>query len=278
MKKLLAFVLILISARLFAQSNSCCNLSVNAQNNMLAMNEDFAKTHLNPLPFKLQNARGIMVEFKTPDGKTGHAYLVKNDKPTSKVIFVYHEWWGLNDYIKQEADKLQAEIGDVDVYAIDLYDGMVATTREDAQKYMGQMNEDRSKAIIQGAITLVGTKARITSIGWCMGGGWSMQSALLEGKQAAGCVMYYGMPESNITKLKTLNCDILGIFGTQDKFINPEVVKTFQANMQKAGKKVTVHNYNADHAFANPSNPKFNKEFTEDAHAKTIAYIKQKFA
>ena len=90
--------------------------------------------------------------------------------------------------------------------------------------------------------------------------------------------MYYGMPESNMAKLKTLNCDILGIFGTQDKYINPDVVKAFEANMKKAGKKVTVHNYNADHAFANPSNPKFNKEYTDDAHAKALAYIKQKLS
>ncbi len=86
--------------------------------------------------------------------------------------------------------------------------------------------------------------------------------------------MYYGMPETSLDKLKKIDCPVLGIFATEDKFINPTVVKTFEANMQKAGKKLTVINYNADHAFANPSNPKHNKAFAADAHAKVLAFLK----
>lgn len=277
MKKLLLLLAVAYGG-LSAQTNSCCiNTSVNHENNMLAMNEEFAKTHLNPLPFSLPNPKGEMVTFKTADGKDGQAYEVKSSKPTNKVLFVFHEWWGLNDYIKQEADKWSEELGDVNVYALDLYDGQVAASREEAQKLMGGMKEDRSKAIIQGAIEFVGKKAKICNIGWCMGGGWSLQAALLEGKQAIGCVMYYGMPETDLARLKTLNCDVIGFFGTQDKFINQQVVKTFQENMKKVDKKITVYNYNADHAFANPSNPKFDKKATEDAHDKALAYLKAKF-
>ena len=259
-----------------AQAPSCCGPSVNDRNNLLAMNEEFAKTHLPPTPFVLEGGKGNMIEFKTGDGKTARAYLVKSDKPTDKVLFIFHEWWGLNDYMKQEAEKYKSELGNVNVYAIDLYDGNVATTVPDAQKYMGGLKEERAKAIIQGAVTLVGKDAKIATIGWCMGGAWSLQSALLEGKQAVGCVMYYGMPEKNIIRLKTLNCDVMGVFGTQDNFINPEVVKQFEADMKAAGKKLTVYNYDAVHAFANPSNPEFNKEYSEDAHAKALAYLKGK--
>ena len=46
------------------------------------------------------------------------------------------------------------------------------------------------------------------------------------------------MPELDVKKIKTLNCDILGIFGTQDKFINPDVVKKFEENMKAARQKV----------------------------------------
>jgi carboxymethylenebutenolidase len=241
------------------------------------MNESFAKLHADPLPFTLEKPKGTMVNFKTADGRTSQAYEIKAAKPTDKVLFIFHEWWGLNDYIKQEADKLHDELGDVNVYALDLYDGMVAFTREDAQKLMGTMKEDRSKAIIKGAIDMVGKKAKICNLGWCMGGGWSLQAALLEGDQATGCVMYYGMPEQDVAKLKTLHCDVIGFFGTRDKHINPELVKKFQDNMKSAGKTLTVHNYDADHAFANPSNPVFDKAATDDSRKKELAYLKGKW-
>ena len=194
MKKL-SFLLFLIYGNIQAQNLSCCSMSsVNHQNNLLTMNESFANAHLTPVPFTLENQKGAIITFKTTDGKEGRAYLVKSIKPTDKVVFVFHEWWGLNDYIKQEADKLQAELDEADVYAIDLYDGKIATTVPEAQKLMGEMNEERCKAIITGAIIFAGRKARIASLGWCMGGAWSLQSALMENKQAVGCVMYYGMP------------------------------------------------------------------------------------
>src|SRR5579862_4144670 len=140
MKKL-TLILFVLYGCLAAQTNSCCKISVNDQNNMLAMNEEFAKSHQPPLPFKLENGKGDFTIFKTPDGKTGRAYVVKSEKRTNKVLFVFHEWWGLNDYIKREAENWQKELGDVDVYALDLYDGQVATTQAEAQKLMGEMKE-----------------------------------------------------------------------------------------------------------------------------------------
>ena len=103
-----------------------------------------------------------------------------------------------------------------------------------------------------------------------------MQAALLAEKHAVGCVMYYGMPEKNMERLKKLNCDVIGFFGTQDNFINPEIVKQFKEDMGKTTRKLTVHNYDAPHAFANPSNPKYNKEYADDAHAKALAFLKEK--
>jgi carboxymethylenebutenolidase len=197
-------------------------------------------------------------------------------KTRRPVVLVVHEWWGLNDYIKQEAEIFAAEMGDVDVYAVDLYDGEVAQDVPTAQKLMSGLKQERAAAIVNGIIAKVGAYKSIATIGWCMGGAWSLQSTLLETKQAKACVMYYGMPEKNVERLKTLNCDVLGIFAKQDQFINAELVKTFEANMKTANKKLTVYNYEADHAFANPSNPKHNKEFAADAHAKVLAFLKFK--
>lgn len=276
MKKIFLLLFLVAFTTLSYAQTSCCALTISNQNSVLAMNENFAAKHEVPLPFKLEQPKGEMITFNTKDSSMGNAYFIKASNPTKKVLFVFHEWWGLNDYIKQEAETFAAEMGDVDVYAIDLYDGQIATDVPTAQKLMMGLKQERASAIVNGIIAEIGKDKSIVSIGWCMGGAWSLQSALLASKQAKGCVMYYGMPEKSIERLKTLNCDVLGIFAKQDQFINSDLVKTFEANMILAKKKLTVYNYDADHAFANPSNPKFNKEFSADAHAKALAFLKAK--
>jgi len=87
--------------------------------------------------------------------------------------------------------------------------------------------------------------------------------------------MYYGMPVQEVDKLKTLRCDVLGIFASREKWISTAVVNEFEANMKKAGKKVTVHNFDAEHAFANPSNPNFDKKASDEAYALSLAYLKK---
>ena len=192
---------------------------------------------------------------------------------TSYYLFVFHEYWGLNDYIKQESEKLSDDL-DVNVIAVDLYDGKVATTREDAGKYMQAVKTDRAMAIIKGTYAYVGASAKVFTIGWCFGGGWSLQASLAGGAQAVGCVMYYGMPEKDVNKLKTLNCDVIGFFANKDQWITPAVVQQFKTDMAAAGKNITVYQYDADHAFANPSNPIYDKAATLDSYAKAIAFIK----
>jgi carboxymethylenebutenolidase len=97
------------------------------------MNDKFAATHEAPLPFKLAQPKGEMIFFLTKDSLNGSAYYIKANKPTKKVLFVFHEWWGLNDYIRQEAETFATEMSDVEVYAIDLYDGQAATDVPTAQ-------------------------------------------------------------------------------------------------------------------------------------------------
>ena len=273
MKKII-FALLLVSSATLAQSQtSCCSVTLSNQNAILAMNEKFASKHDVPAPFILAEPKGETISFSTKDTLNGNAYYIKALKPTKKVLFVFHEWWGLNDYIKKEAETFALEMGDVDVYAIDLYDGQVANDVATAQKLMSGLKQERAIAIINGIIAKVGADKSIATIGWCMGGAWSLQSTLLESKQAKACVMYYGMPEKSVDRLKTLNCEVLGIFAKQDQFINAELVKTFETNMKAADKKLTVYNYEADHAFANPSNPKHNKQFAADAHAKALKFL-----
>lgn len=259
-----------------AQNKSCCQLTITDQNNILAMNDNFAQAHLAPTPYKNLTSKGEMFTFGT-QGKNGNAYLVKSSKSDcKKAIIIFHEWWGLNDYIKHEADEYATEFNDVDVYAIDLYDGQIANEAATAQKYMSGLTQERATELIKSLIKNIGDK-KIAILGWCLGGAWSLQAAMLAEKKCVACVMYYGMPETNIQRLMNLNCDVLGIFATEDKFINSEIVQAFEENMKKAGKKLTVFKYTADHAFANPSNPKHILEYTLDAKSKVVSYLKLKF-
>ena len=260
------------------QTTNCCAVSgvKSATASFAAFGEEnnFVMAHDNPLPYEYQGD-GDKISFKTDDGGKSIVWLFNSAVATNNYIFVIHEWWGLNDHIKREAARLRDELGNVHVIALDLYDGKVATEREDAAKYMQAATKERCESIIKGAIGFAGKKARIGTIGWCFGGGWSNQASILLGKKGKACVIYYGMPESDPARLKMMKAPVLGIFAEKDGWITPEVAKTFETSLKNLKKEVTVQIYDADHAFANPSSPKFDNEAAKAAWEKTIAFFKQ---
>lgn len=249
----------------------------------LTYDNEFVNSHELPTTVNNYLYTGKIVEYTTPDGKKAKAYANMADSKSDKYLLVIHEWWGLNDNVKKEADKLFKDLKKkkVNVLALDLYDGKVATTRQDAGKYMRGTKPKRAAAIINGAIKMAnekaGKKVKVGTIGWCFGGGWSLQSSILAGDQAIGCVMYYGMPEKDVNRLKMLQTDVLGIFAKKDKWINPKVVGEFEEKMKSVGKKVKVHQYDADHAFANPSSARYVKKAAKDAYKKTMKFLKKRF-
>lgn len=233
----------------------------------------FAALHMAPAYYKLENPTGTMVSFKA-EGGDAKGYFIKSKTKSNKWLFVIQEWWGLNDNIKKEAETFAQELGDVNILALDMYDGKVASTPDSAGAYMRNAKSERLEAIVRGGLAYAGTDAKIYTVGWCFGGGWSLQTTLLAGKQAAGCVMYYGRPETNVDRLKTINCDIIGFFANNDRGISPVKVNEFEATMKSLGKNTAINRYDAAHGFANPSNPAYDKVATEDAHTKTIAFLK----
>ena len=236
--------------------------------------KEFKEAHEVPEKIDLE-AKGEMITFDTPDGATGSAYAIQRENATN-FLFVIQEWWGLNDHIKQEADRLAAAMGDVTVLALDMYDGKVADNREDAGKYMQSVQQERAEAIVNGAIAMAGTDARIATIGWCFGGGWSLRASILAKEQAAGCVMYYGMPVDNAAALAPLNADVLGIFAEKDGWITPEVVTNFEALAKATGKNLAVHQFDADHGFANPSSPRYKQEAAQEANQLALDFLQEK--
>lgn len=281
MKKLLITIFsIIVVATTNAQDNiTICHTPATESFAVFASNKDFNADHPEPLPYVHQSKVGKMIKYSTT-GADANAYMLEAKVQSDSYVYVIHEWWGLNDYIKKEAEKLYDDFGGVvNVIALDLYDGKVATTREQASEYMSAVKSDRAEAIINGALDMASTGSEIATIGWCFGGGWSLQTALMAsdrfGAALKACVMYYGMPEKSVDRLKDLEGPVLGIFAKQDEWITPQVVDNFKVNMAEADKKLIVKMYDAKHAFANPSNPQYNKEAAKDAYDMAFDFMQQ---
>lgn len=207
-------------------------------------------------------------------------YLAKpaGGEPTAGIL-VIHEWWGLNDNIKSMARQLAGE--GYAALAVDLYEGEVAEGREDAGRLAraSRDNPDRGAKNLQQAWEYLKDEvgvAKVGVIGWCFGGGWSLQAALMMGEGVDAAVIYYGRVLTDRDELTQLSSPVLGIFGALDQGIPVATVREFQATLDSLGKNASIHIYEgADHAFANPSGTRYNEPAAEDAWAKTLNFFGQ---
>jgi carboxymethylenebutenolidase len=265
---------LLLLSLAFGGQQSCCDMA------QFAADPAFVAKHLAPKPFRFQATTGRMVTFAATAGKPGSGFYVPPRKGAKAAVIMIHEWWGLNDHIKREAERLNKDTGYA-VLAVDLYEGTVAKTPAEAGRAMQSVNEARATSVVAGAVRDLkrgdlGFKAsKLGTIGYCFGGGWSHRTAIEGGKNVNACVIYYGMPDMAPARLARLQAPVLMVYGTQDKWINKDVAEKFRAAMQKAGKSIVVKPYNADHAFANPSNPKFDAKAGEDARRQTLAFYRK---
>lgn len=270
-----SFILYLLALGTFyAQGQSCCQSITNTQAfASLSTDAKFGEAHVLRTP-PSADLMGKMISYPVQGGENASAYEVAEGPFNGKVILVFQEWWGLNDHIKEQADKLAKTFPGVRVIAPDLYDGMTATTREAASKLMQNANEERIRSIIKAAYEYTDSK-NVATIGWCFGGGWSLRAALIGSDRVNACIMYYGMPIDDPSLLKGLQAPVLGIFAKQDGWINQEVVGKFENAMEEAGRPLKVYWYDAPHAFANPSQPSFNGEAAIDAWMKTVDFLER---
>ena len=110
-------------------------------------------------------------------------------------------------------------------------------------------------------------------MGWCFGGGWSLKASLQFGEQAAGCVMYYGMPVTDKSQLESLLADVLAIYAEKDVWITPQVAADFEKVMKELNKPLQSLSYDADHAFANPSSPRYVEEAAQAANKRALQFL-----
>ena len=217
------------------------------------------------------------VSYKSGDETVQALLYTPEGKGPFPGIIVIHEYWGLNDWVKEQASKLSDE-GYV-ALAVDLYRGKVATTPDEAHELMRGVPEDRAGRDLHAAFEFLKSqsnvkKDRIGSSGWCMGGGYSLDVALQEPTLAAD-VINYGHLATDPRSLKQINAAILGIFGGQDRGITADDVKKFEESLKQMGKKVDIVIYpDAGHAFENPNNEGgYRPNDAADARKRTAKFL-----
>ena len=223
---------------------------------------------------------GEQVTYATVDGQPISGYLSRPANAPANLpgLIVIHEWWGLNDNIRQMTDRLAGE--GYTALAVDLHSGQVAQTPEQARVLVQAVAQNPQKAQenLRQAYRYLETTGRapkIGTIGWCFGGSWSLNTALLLPDQIDATVIYYGSQlVTDAETLRPLKMPILGIFGALDQRPSVETVRAFESALKSVDKSIEVHIYEgADHAFAIPSGTRYNATAAEDAWRKTIAFL-----
>jgi carboxymethylenebutenolidase len=248
-----------------------------------AMTREHAEDTTDPSPaVDVAPAREVISDPRMPYAESGD-HLVYGHfaapadvvEPLPAVILI-HEWWGLNDNVRAMANRLAGE--GYMVLAVDLYNGEVAESREAARVLMLEVVEDREVAEnnIRSAYAFLEEAGapRIGSMGWCFGGGWSLNTAQLFPDALDASVIYYGQVTDEEDKLQPVTAPILGLFGAADTGISVESVEGFRGALERLRKDHEIHIYpGVGHAFANPTGQNYNAEAAEDAWRRTLEFL-----
>jgi carboxymethylenebutenolidase len=205
-------------------------------------------------------------------------FLATPEKPGRYPgLIVVHEWWGLNDWVKEQTVKLASQ-GFV-ALAVDLYRGKVAADAAEAHELSRGLPDDRAIVDLMAGIVYLTTRndvehGRVGTIGWCMGGGYAVQLAMRVPRLGA-CVVNYGALPTDPNDLQNIGAPFLGNFGADDRGITPADVQAFQKSMETLDRKVDIKIYDgAGHGFENPNNKDgYRPQAAEDAWNRTIAFL-----
>jgi carboxymethylenebutenolidase len=216
-----------------------------------------------------------MLPFDTSNGST-NAYVALPDEDSGKAVIVIQEWWGLNDHIKDIANRYAAE--GFTAIAPDLYRGKVAANPDEAGKMMHELSNEDGIDTIGHVLAKAADSYGLSHFGitgFCMGGTFALRAACeLEGFSAA--VPFYGdIPEENV--LKKLATPTIFVSGTRDKWINPEKVAQLEDATERYELPVTSVKYEADHAFFNNTRPEvYDETAARDAWALVVGFFNDK--
>ena len=226
---------------------------------------------------RLKTGHSEMIKYLSGDDTVSAYLAMPEGSGPFPALIVIHEWWGLNDWIKKDADDF-ADSGYA-ALAIDLYHGKSTSSPEEARELSASVPQERAATDLRSAFDYLRSRSEVSQknigvIGWCMGGGYALRAAL-NLKDLAACVICYGRLNKDPEALKQIECPVLGIFGEKDQNITPRDVKEFEDALNKAGVKNQIIIYpDANHAFMNPGNTKvYNQEAAKKAWAEIYSFL-----
>tara|TARA_R110002050_G_scaffold290260_1_gene443780 strand:+ start:109759 stop:110550 length:792 start_codon:yes stop_codon:yes gene_type:complete len=217
----------------------------------------------------------ILIQNNTNFPGTG--FLLQSQKPSNNWLFIYHDRWGVTENVKMDAYSLWRDLKNVNVLVIDLNNGLHPSNNKEAIQIIQNSDTTRNRNLIAGAIKLAGPDANIASMGWCYGGSWAMQSAIQAASHNVGCVVYYGMPEFDTSKLKDLSSEVFAIFGDRDTYITESIRSKFQSSMGQAGKQLIQKDYHTSGEFANRNSENYNFSLAANAYSQVLTYLASKY-
>jgi carboxymethylenebutenolidase len=222
---------------------------------------------------------GMITRSENGTKMSGYLALPQGEG-THPAVIVIHEWWGLNDWVKAQADRLAKE-GYI-ALAVDIYHGQVAKDDETAHQLMSGLDGTEALTTLRSGVDFLRGRSDVRAnaigvIGWCMGGGYSIRLAAADPGIRA-CVMYYGAPLGDAAAIHGLQAAVLGNFGGEDKGPSPDQVRAFEKALKAAGKRVDFKIYpGAPHAFANEHNPwgGYREAAAKDAWLRTKGFLRK---
>ena len=223
-----------------------------------------------------------MISYKRPDGTSVEAYLIEPANPTNAPgVVVIQEWWGLDDEIKNVANRL-AKAG-YRALVPDLYRGKLALEANEAEHLMNDLNfGDAASQDICGAVQYLketgSTKVAVT--GFCMGGALTVLSAGLV-PECDATVVWYGYPPLEYVDAQAIKKPMLAHWALHDEFFSITGVDQLEEKLKAAGVTYDFQRYDAKHAFANPKSDarglpplKYNSAAADLAWDRTMDFLK----
>jgi carboxymethylenebutenolidase len=225
--------------------------------------------------------RTEMVAFTT-NGTTAEGYLARPDGggPFPGVI-VIQEWWGINDNIKDIANRFARE--GFAAFAPDLYHGDVAGNHEPdlAMKKMMALDVARASHELVKATEHLAEQPFIQGrgigvVGFCMGGGLALTLAT-DTPLIRAAVPFYGSNPEPIDKVQSLQGPLFVVYAEHDDFFGPPVQNALRQAMSEHGKKCEIKVYpGTSHGFFNDTRPEIhNADASKDAWAKVLTLFRE---
>jgi carboxymethylenebutenolidase len=224
-------------------------------------------------------------------------HVYPDDNAQHPGLIVIHEIWGLDEHIKDVANRF-AEKG-YSVIAPNLFHGMSfegkisptlfdemrnPETRDEAQKKMRalfapiQAPEFADKTVaqlkecVEYLLSDEHVDGKIGVLGFCFGGTYALALTAADPRIKAS-VPFYGQPLSS-EKINNLQCPVLAFFGEEDAALMDSLPR-LKEGMKQAGKDFTAIVYpKTGHAFFNDTNARmYNPEAAKDAWNKTLDFL-----